>query len=400
MKTLCVVFLLSQTLFAQGLTIGSGTTFSLGLATFSLPNNWSNNGTFNAENGTIIFNGTTTQTITNASGETFNNLTVNKSGGDVQLANNITVNGNLTLSSGDIDMNGKTISLGSSALVSETAGNTVKGSGSISGTTTLNAPSFVNPLGLGATITSAANLGSTTITRGHSEQIGGSETSILRYYDITPATNTGLNATLVFAYDESELNGKTENDLILFKSTDAGTSWTTENGAVNTSSNTVTLTGINEFSRWTLGGSSAPLPVELAELNIEYRTRNVELRWKTATEVNNAGWEVERLMVNGSGKMENGKSEPATGRNGEWVKMGFVEGAGSSNSTKEYSFVDRNLKVGKYSYRLKQIDRDGKLSYSQEVEVEIAAPKEFALEQNYPNPFNPSTEIRFQTSAM
>ncbi|MEW5798840.1 MAG: T9SS type A sorting domain-containing protein, partial [Bacteroidota bacterium] len=78
-------------------------------------------------------------------------------------------------------------------------------------------------------------------------------------------------------------------------------------------------------------------------------------------------------------------------------KAGFVEGNGTTNAPKEYSFTDSKLNAGKYSYRLKQIDRDGKFEYSQSVEVTIAnVPKEFALEQNYPNPFNPSTMINYQ----
>jgi hypothetical protein len=63
----------------------------------------------------------------------------------------------------------------------------------------------------------------------------------------------------------------------------------------------------------------------------------------------------------------------------------------------EYSFTDKILNAGKYSYRLKQIDRDGKFSYSQTVEATVTgAPKEFLLAQNYPNPFNPSTVINYQ----
>jgi hypothetical protein len=376
--------LISSPLFAQGLTIGSGTVFSLGGATLSLSGNWSNSGTFNPENGTIIFSGTGTQTITNASGETFGNLTVTKASGDVRLANNITVNGNLTLTSGDLDINGKSISLGSSALVSETPGNTVKGSGTITGTVTLNAPSSVNLFGLGAIVTSAGNLGSTTITRGHAAQFGGGDSSILRYYDISPANNSGLNATLVFMYDESELNGKTESDLTLFRSTDNGATWTGMGGTVNVSANTVTLAGVNSFSRWTLGGVSNPLPVELVSFTAIARRLNVELRWKAATEMNNYGFEIERAEVRSE------KSEIS------WNNVGFVEGNGTTNAPKQYSFTDKNLISGKYSYRLKQIDRDGKFKYSQEVEVVVgSALKVFMLEQNYPNPFNPTTTIGF-----
>ena len=77
-------------------------------------------------------------------------------------------------------------------------------------------------------------------------------------------------------------------------------------------------------------------------------------------------------------------------------RVGFVEGAGTSNSPREYSFVDNNLRGGAYSYRLKQIDRDGKFEYSKSVQVEIAMPRELTLSQNYPNPFNPSTVISYQ----
>jgi hypothetical protein len=51
--------------------------------------------------------------------------------------------------------------------------------------------------------------------------------------------------------------------------------------------------------------------------------------------------------------------------------------------------------MGSYSYRLKQIDFDGTIEYSNEVFADVSAPKNFALMQNYPNPFNPSTTIEF-----
>ena len=82
-------------------------------------------------------------------------------------------------------------------------------------------------------------------------------------------------------------------------------------------------------------------------------------------------------------------------------KIGFVNGSGNSNSPKEYSFTDKNLNTGNYSYRLKQIDNDGKFEYSNSVFVEINnQPQEFALYQNYPNPFNPSTRIQYQVSSI
>ncbi|MBK7980658.1 MAG: T9SS type A sorting domain-containing protein [Ignavibacteriae bacterium] len=79
----------------------------------------------------------------------------------------------------------------------------------------------------------------------------------------------------------------------------------------------------------------------------------------------------------------------------KWEKVGFVKGNGNSNSTKVYSFTDKNLVGGsKFLYRLKQIDIDGKFEYSEEVEIEVL-PTKYELMQNYPNPFNPNTNIKF-----
>ena len=131
--------------------------------------------------------------------------------------------------------------------------------------------------------------------------------------------------------------------------------------------------------------NTTPLPVELSSFSASVNSNNVSLNWKTATEVNNNGFEVERES------QESQKSEAG----GQWEKVGFVQGHGNSNSPKEYSFTDKNLTGGtKFVYRLKQIDNDGKYQYSKEVEVEVV-PTVYEFTQNYPNPFNPATEIKF-----
>ncbi len=119
--------------------------------------------------------------------------------------------------------------------------------------------------------------------------------------------------------------------------------------------------------------------MELVSFTGQANEYSIELNWKTATEVNNYGFDVERKITNS-----------------DWSKIGFVEGHGNSNSPKQYSFTDKNLIGGSlFKYRLKQIDNDGTYEYSDEIEVEII-PTEFALYQNYPNPFNPNTKIRYQ----
>jgi len=124
-----------------------------------------------------------------------------------------------------------------------------------------------------------------------------------------------------------------------------------------------------------------PVPVELASFTAEVVDGMVELTWITATETNNQGFEVQR------------KSES------EFETLAFINGNGTTTETHVYSYTDRNVKAGTYSYRLKQVDFDGTFEYSNVIEADVQSPAIFALEQNYPNPFNPSTTINFRLAA-
>jgi len=125
--------------------------------------------------------------------------------------------------------------------------------------------------------------------------------------------------------------------------------------------------------------NNSPLPVELTTFTASNAGNVVKLNWETATEVNNYGFNIERKPEDGN-----------------WNKIGFVEGNGNSNSPKKYIFTDNNVNGGKYLYRLKQIDINGSSEYSKELEVVINnVPKKFKLAQNYPNPFNPATIIEY-----
>ena len=126
------------------------------------------------------------------------------------------------------------------------------------------------------------------------------------------------------------------------------------------------------------GSLTTPLPVELTSFTGSASGRNVELLWNTATEINNSGFEVQKNIA------------------GTWTKIGFVNGAGTSNVSHSYSYSDVNSAATTYSYRLKQIDHDGKFTYSSAIEVTTSlTADDYKLSQNYPNPFNPSTKFSF-----
>lgn len=184
---------------------------------------------------------------------TVNGLTINNPNG-FTINNDYSIDGSLSLLSGTLDLDGHTVTLGSTAALSETPGNTVKGlTGKITTTRNVGSPSSLNIGGLGLMLTSSADLGSTLVERYHSPRTGFGNEGIARYYNIQPTNNSGLNANLRFYYDESELNGNTEANLRLAKSPDGtNESWTMIGGSVNASDNYVEQSGINELSFWTL----------------------------------------------------------------------------------------------------------------------------------------------------
>ncbi|MBN1558742.1 T9SS type A sorting domain-containing protein [candidate division KSB1 bacterium] len=131
---------------------------------------------------------------------------------------------------------------------------------------------------------------------------------------------------------------------------------------------------------------STPVPVELESFAASVERQTVHLTWRTLSESNNYGFEIERCEADHHEK--------------EWQKIGYLAGHGTSSESHDYFFEDiltpeQMARSSTLNYRLKQIDADGSFCHSEIIAVTLVLPKTFSLAQNYPNPFNARTTIQF-----
>jgi hypothetical protein len=126
-----------------------------------------------------------------------------------------------------------------------------------------------------------------------------------------------------------------------------------------------------------------PLPVTMLSFSAAIASKNnVRLVWITEVEINNSGFEIERRAV---------KKESS------WQKIVYIQGNGTTYEHHSYSYEDKKLNSGTYTYRLKQIDYNGSFEYFYlENDVLIGKPNDFTVSQNYPNPSNPKSKIDYQ----
>lgn len=318
-------------------------------STFEVKRNLLINGTLKTNDCKITFSG---DQNSNISGNVINlkDIVISKSSEALSLTlqSNISVNGTITLNTGDINLNGYEIDLGSTgALVEETLLNRILGSsGTIKSLQNLNAPSALNIAGLGVEITAPNNLGLTQIIRGHQQKTYNAGFGINRYYEIHPTNNTGLNATLKFNYFDDELitpsGSITEAELDLWRFD--GAFWTNQWATLDMVNNQLVKTGIPEFSTWTTGSlTNNALPITLINFEATCNEDIVDLAWETASENNNKEFIIE-------------ESKDAK----IWTPIETINGAGFSNTIKSYN-TKAQISFPQGSYlRLKQIDYNGK----------------------------------------
>jgi hypothetical protein len=378
---------------AAGVTLSGNVTVNGTLAMTSVSLNLSSYTLSYGSSATLLYNGTSSQTTGSELLSSIPNLTINNPAG-VNLNSSTEVNNSLTLTNGLFNIGSNNLTLGSSATIggSPSASNMIVATGSgevrklFTGTGTFTFPVGDNT---GSAEYSPATLNFTSGSFGtgayaavrlvdakHPNNTSSSD-YITRYWIVISTGITSFSCNASFLYTDDDINGD-ETQIYLGRYKDG--SWTLFD-LTNVSTNTLSGT-VTSFSDFT-GGESGALPVNLLSLTANVLKDGVQLNWATATETNNYGFEIERKVQNSD---EN------------WKKIGFVGGGGTSNSPKSYKFTDNSPVVGKNYYRLKQVDTDGSISYSNIVEVEYhtSIPNQFSLSQNYPNPFNPTTTIRYE----
>jgi hypothetical protein len=326
------------------------------------------------------------------------NLTMNSSA-NVSISADITVNGVLTLANGRLLLGNHTLTLASTGSLSggsSTSYIVTDGTGYLVQNVPAAITNTVFPVGTISDYNPLTlnNNGGTTdnysvrVANSHSNVVD--ETKVVNdQWTIHESVDGGSNVTLTAQWNFGEEGvsfGGSRASAQIGRYSGTGTSWSTFTASIAgsdpyTAQTTSPLTGAGIFTNSVYGiGIPGALPVEMALFTATAHGLGALLQWKTTTEVNNFGFEIERRALSAQ----------------TWTTAVFVAGAGTSNSPKEYSYTDQKLAPGTYVYRIKQIDHNGTFQYSGSAQIEVnAGPKTFELSRNYPNPFNPETRIQY-----
>jgi photosystem II stability/assembly factor-like uncharacterized protein len=212
------------------------------------------------------------------------------------------------------------------------------------------------------------------------------------WVDQTSGTTQQLNEV---AFVNADTGWAAGNGGTILRTTNGGATWSSQ--ISTTTENLQSIQFLNTSSGHAVGLNSIILeyatihsvPIQLASFTAALVGNNaVRLNWTTISEINNYGFEIQRAIGNPSGFLT--------------LTGSFIPGHGTTNEPQHYTFTDHNVPSGRLYYRLKQIDLDGTINYTEPISIDIVTgvddeilPTKFALKQNYPNPFNPSTIIEF-----
>lgn len=390
----------TNTTITNDLTLTAGT-LDLNSQTITLAKNLTNNAgaaSISNTSGTMLLNGSSTQTIQGSFDSQFYNLTLNNTSAiGVSLSKSVNLYGTLTFTDGHLQTNANSLNIQSAgALSGEHSNNYVVGTLQISRVVGVGSSTFGN---IGFTINAGtSNLGTVTVKRvtGTNGKVTvGAKEGIKRRWVIT---NTGANPyierTLSYSWVANDDNGKDMSLFRMYKRPVEGSGafvGIDEYQTVSTASDTRTISVLqNSFSEVSGSDFSSPLPIELASVQLNPTESSVILNWETFSEHENLGFEIIRKF----------KSTPnVSQQDTSWINLSFIKGNGSKVDKSEYHFEDKTIQAaGTYQYKIKQIDFDGASIEYGPYETVYKIPEKIELQNAYPNPFNPSTLIPFTIS--
>jgi hypothetical protein len=349
--------------------------------------------TFGANNGTIVFAGGAAQNVnkTGAVSPTFRRLTMSKSGNSATLNTDVLVTTNATFTNGVLITSASNYLNFADNATSTGGSNASHIDGPIrkTGNDAFSFPTgdggIFRPISISAP-TNAAHFFTAEYFKA-SQAFGGAATypagivtvSSCEYWmlDRNPAVG-GSNVSVTLSWNTPDCTGPyITNPANLRVVRWNGTAWVNHGngGTTGTAANgTVISAGvITSFSPITLGSSGLdnPLPVELLSFNATAENEKVNLKWITASELNNDFFTVQH-STDGV----------------EFTSLGNVAGQGTKQSATTYNFVDASPMAGINYYRLKQTDFDGTSSYSNIIAINLDL--EWLL---YPNPATYGTDV-------
>ena len=353
-------------------------TFAQTLGDLEVKGNMLNTGQFTCSTGKVKLTGAGNQTV---SGGFYFNLEVN-GGGVKTFTDDAEVYNGVQMLSGILSTGPYRLKIDPLANLNETDASYVLGRVEVRRLPAEGLPEDFGGVGLTMLPVVGSTLpGLTQVTRttGTAPVGVAGRQGILRYFDISAPTSTGLNLGLTIEYFAHELNGIAPANLRFYKSVDNGGTWQNKgrtSAGTSADGGFATLSSVGGFSRWTLGDITAPLPVGLTAFRAERQGPDAVLTWATATEQNNHGFGLE---VSPDGH--------------HYQQIGFVAAeGGNSSAPRAYRFVDAaEGKAGPRYYRLRQDDRDGTAHYYDPQLLRFdAAPATLAA---YPTQFGPDLTV-------
>ncbi|RYY66139.1 MAG: fibronectin type III domain-containing protein, partial [Chitinophagaceae bacterium] len=383
------------TLTAGTMTMGAATTLTLKGAISVGSGNI-------ATDASVIFNGSTPQTIpaSTFTSDAVKNLTINNSTG-VSLGGNLSLTGALTLTTGKLVLGSNTLTVPAAGAPAGSATSYVQTNSTgvlkVTGVgTTANFPvgnASFNPLAVGNSdgldwSVSVAD----AITNVASPQAPNVDKAVSRMWNITPSTNPTTTATsLTFGYNGTTDVGASFNNNIRVRvwHYESNNKWMAVSGYIMPATvsglKSVSMSGQTTFSPFAISNFDAPLPVSLIRFTGKRTANSNELKWTTATEQNNRGFAIER------------STDGIT-----FQQVGFVvtrAAGGNSTSDLNYTYNESITAGTKWYYRLKQEDLDGRSKYSAVVLLKGDKSGILTVDGIYPNPVKGATSIRLQASA-